>query len=343
LTTIVYVGNAESQEISVLALVPDGSLSAIETIPVPGPTTPGGSLPLALTADRSRLYVGLRNEPYSVAGYAIIPDTGKLTLLGTGPLAESMAYISVDATGRYLFGASYGGSKLAVNAIAIDGVPADIQQVLDSEPKAHAIVADPTNAYVLATSLGGDAIHQFRFDAATGALTPNDPPLKRIAPTGGGPRHFTFSPDARFVYLLNELDATVHVLTWDSTTGTLGDDLQSISAMPQGSDDAKPWCADIHVTPNGRFLYASERTTSTLSAYAIELATGRLTAIGTFRTATQPRSFAIDPASRYLIAAGELANSVTVHAIDPATGALSSLGSTPVGRKPNWVEIIDLP
>lgn len=342
MTTIVYVGNAESQEISVLALAPDGSLTTIETIPVPGPTTPGGSLPLAMTADRSRLYVGLRNEPYSVASYAIIPDTGKLTLLGTGPLAESMAYISVDATGHYLFSASYGGSKLSVNAIASDGVPADIQQVLDSEPKAHAIATDPTNTYVLATSLGGDAIHQFRFDAANGALTPNDPPLKRIAPAGGGPRHFTFSPDARFVYLLNELDATVHVLAWDSTTGTLGDDLQSITAMPAGAD-AKPWCADIRVTPNGRFLYASERTTSTLAAYAIDLATGRLTAIGTAPTATQPRSFAIDPASRYLVVAGELANSVTVHAIDPVTGTLSSVGSTPVGRKPNWVEIIDLP
>jgi 6-phosphogluconolactonase len=340
--TVAYVGNAESQDISVFALAADGTLTAIETVPVPGPATPGGSLPLAVTADRQRLYVALRNEPYSVVAFAIAPETGRLTALGSGPLADSMAYISVDATGRHLFGASYGGSKVSVNAIGADGVPGDIRQILASEPKAHAILADPTNRFVLATSLGGDAIHQFRIDLDTGLLSPNDPPLKRIGPPGGGPRHFAFGPDARFVYLLNELDGTVHVLPWDPSTGTLSDELQSITAMPAGLS-AKPWGADIHVTPDGRFLYASERTTSTLAAYRIEATRGRLTGIGTFPTEAQPRAFAIDPSSRYLLSVGELSNALTVHAIDSSTGALTAISSTPVGRKPNWVEITSLP
>lgn len=340
--TNVYVGNAESQDISVFALAADGGLTAIETVSVPGPSTPGGSLPLAVTADRRRLYAALRNEPYSVVAFAIAPLTGRLTALGSGPLADSMAYISIDATGRHLFSASYGGGKVSVNAIGADGVPGEIRQVRATEPKAHAILADPTNRFVLATSLGGDAIHQYRFDPQSGTLSPGDPPLSRIAPPGGGPRHFAFAPDGRFVYLLNELDGTLHVLPWDPSIGMLGDELQFISAMPTGSTD-KPWGADIHVTPDGRFLYASERTTSTLAAYSIDAGTGRLTTIGTFSTEAQPRAFAIAPSGRHLLSVGELSNALTVHAIDPSTGALTALGSTTVGRKPNWVEIVELP
>jgi 6-phosphogluconolactonase len=339
--TNVYVGNAESQDISVFALAADGTLTAIETVSVPGPAAPGGSLPLAVSADRQRLYAALRNEPWSVAAFSIAPQTGRLAFLGSGPLADSMAYVSLDETGRHLFAASYGGSKVSVNAIGADGVPGDVRQVMATEPKAHAILAAPGNRHVLATSLGGDAIHQYRFDPQSGMLSPADPPLSRIAPPGGGPRHFAFAPDARFVYLLNELDGTVHVLPWNAAEGTLGDDIQSITAMPAGST-AKPWGADIHVTPDGRFLYASERTTSTLAGYAIDAGTGRLTPLGSFATEAQPRSFAMAPSARHLLCVGELSNALTVHAIDPATGALTALGSTAVGRKPNWVEIVEL-
>lgn len=339
--TNVYVGNAESQDISVFALAADGTLTAIETVPVPGPAAPGGSLPLAISADRQRLYAALRNEPWSVVAFSIAPQTGRLAFLGSGPLADSMAYISLDETGRHLFAASYGGSKVSVNTIGAHGVPGDVRQVMATESKAHAILAAPGNRHVLATSLGGDAIHQYRFDAGTGLLSTNDPPLGRIAKAGGGPRHFVFSPDARLVYLLNELDGTVHVLPWDAAEGTLGDEVQSITAMPAGST-AKPWGADIHVNPDGRYLYASERSTSTLAAYSIDAGTGRLTPLGSFATEAQPRSFAIAPSGRHLLCVGELSNALTVHAIDPATGALTALGSTAVGRKPNWVEIVEL-
>ncbi len=338
----VYIGNAESQDITVFALAADGTLTAIETVAVPGPTAPGGSLPLAISADRQRLYAALRNEPWSVAAFSIAPRTGRLSYLGSGPLADSMAYISLDETGRHLFAASYGGSKVSVNAIGTDGVSGDIRQVLATEPKAHAILPAPGNHHALATSLGGDAIHQYRFDPATGQLSPSDQPLAHIAPPGGGPRHLVFGPDGSFVYLLNELDGTVHVLPWIAEKGTLGEEVQSITAMPPGSP-AKPWGADIHVTPDGRFLYASERTTSTLAAYAIEAGTGRLTAIGSFATEAQPRAFAIAPTGWHLLCVGEVSNALTVHTIDPSTGTLAALTSTPVGRKPNWVEIVEVP
>lgn len=341
MTTIIYVGNSDSQDISVFRLGSDGTLTLVETTPVPGPTTPGGSLPLAISPDKQRLYAGLRNEPYSVVSFAIDPTTGKLDHIGSGPLADTMAYISVDRTGKFLLSASYGGSKVTVNPIGADGIVAQPKQVLPTEPKAHSILVDPTNHYALVASLGGDVVLQYRFDGQTGTLAPNDPPASAIAPAGGGPRHFVFSPDTRFVYLLNELDGTVHVLPWHPASGTLGAEVQSITALPSGFD-GKPWGADIHITPDGKFLYASERTTSTLAGYRVDATTGHLTAIGSTPTETQPRAFAIDPASRYLLAVGQLSDSMTTYAIG-ATGELTRLAATPVGRNPNWVEIVSLP
>jgi 6-phosphogluconolactonase len=339
--TFVYVGNAESQDISVFRLEPTGDLAPVETTPIPGPAKPGGSVPFAISPDRQFLHVALRNEPYSVASFRIDATTGRLTALGSAPLPDSMAYVATDHTGRYLLTASYGGGRVAVSPIAADGRVGEAQQVLPTEPKAHAIITDPTNRYVLITSLGGNVIHQQRFDPTTGALTPNDPPTTAIEPKGG-PRHLVFSPDARFIYLLNELDGTVHVLPWNAETGTLGQQVQYVSLLPEGFS-GNPWGADIRVTPDGRYLYASERTGSTLAGFRIDPTTGSLTPIGTFATETQPRSFAIDPSGRYLLAVGELSNAVSISAIDAATGALRQLGSIPVGTKPNWVEIVDLP
>src|SRR5438552_14836809 len=94
--TFVYVGNADSQDITVLELKSNGDLTPVETAAVPGPAKPGSSLPLAVSPDKRRLYVGLRNEPYSVATFAIDARTGKLTLAGSGPLADSMAYVITD-------------------------------------------------------------------------------------------------------------------------------------------------------------------------------------------------------------------------------------------------------
>lgn len=339
--TYVYVGNADSQNISVLELKAKGDLVAIDTVAVPGPAKPGGSLPLAISPEKHRLYAGLRNEPYTAVTFDIDAKTGKLKLVGPGPLADSMAYIAVDRTGRFLLSASYGGNKVAVNAIGPNGVIAPAQQVVATEPNAHCIIVDPTNRYVLHTSLGGDVIYQQKFDAKAGKLTPNDPPTVSVK-AKGGPRHLVFSPDKKFVYLLNELDAAIYVFPWDAATGTLKKETQVASALPKGFD-GKPWAADIHLTPDGKFLYASERTSNTIAAFRVDPKTGALTSIGSTATEKQPRSFNIDPSGRYLLAVGQLSNSMTTYAIDKATGSLTKLSETAVGKNPNWVEIINLP
>jgi 6-phosphogluconolactonase len=336
--TFVYVGNSDSQEVTVLELKPNGDLAPVETIAVPGPAKPGGSLPLAVSPDKKRLFAGLRSEPFSVVTFAIDGKNGKLKPVGPGPLADSMAYISTDRSGNFLFSASYGGNKIAVSPIGADGVVQAASLIMPTQPNAHCIVVDPSNRFVLHTSLGGDLVYQEKLDAKTGKLVPNDPPSISVK-AKAGPRHLVFAPNGKFVYLLNELDASIYVFPWDGKNGTMKKEGQVATSLPKGFD-GKPWAADIHLTPDGKYLYASERTTSTLAAFKVDPKTGMLTSIDSFATEKQPRAFSIDPTSRYLLAVGELSNSMTAYAIDKATGKLTKLKDYPMGKKPNWVEIV---
>jgi 6-phosphogluconolactonase len=337
--SVVYVGNAESNNISVLRLGRQGGeLTTIETIPIPGVAKPGSTSPLAVSPDRRTLFIGIRSEPYVAASFAIDPASGRLRHLGNGPLADGMAYIVTDRSGRYLLSASYGGHKVAVNPIGRDGIVGPIQQIVPTAPNAHCILPDPANHFVLSTSLGADLVNQFRFDATSGTLTPNTPASVKVKDKAG-PRHLAFHPSGRFVYLIGELDGAVYAFDYDAARGQLNES-QATSALPPGFT-GKPWAADLHVTPDGKFLYGSERTSSTLAAFRIDPATGRLSTIGSYDTEKQPRGFRIDPSGRYLLAVGQLSNGMTSYAIDQASGALTKLGQHPVGENPNWVEIVD--
>jgi len=334
--TYAYVANADSQDISVLALDHErGRLQLVDTVAVGGAV-----MPLAVSPDKRVLYAALRSQPFRVASLAIDPASGRLRPLGEAPLADSMAYLSTDRTGRWLFAASYPGHKITVNSIGPDGSAGPVQQLVRTAPNAHAIRVDDSNRHVLATSLGGDNLSAWRFDAATGLLAAHEPPLL-AAPPGSGPRHFVWDRAQRFVYLLGELDARLQVLAWDAGAGALRA-LQDTTTLPAGFT-GKPWAADLHLTPDGRFLYASERTSSTLAAFRVDAATGLLEPLGHTPTEQTPRGFAIDPSGRYLVAAGQDSHAVALHAIDGASGALQRLQQLAVGRNPNWVEIVELP
>jgi 6-phosphogluconolactonase len=339
--TFAYVGNADSNEVSVFRLDPaSGDMTPVETAALAGVEKPGGSTPLAVSPDKRLLFVGVRSEPFQALSFAIDAQTGRLKQLGSGPLADSMASIATDRSGRFLLGASYGGNKVAVNPIGADGIVQPSSQVVPTGPKAHLMIAAPDNRHVLATNLGSDELLSFRIDPKAGTLTPADSPSVKVA-AGAGPRHFVFGPDGKFVYLLGELDAVVRVLAYDADTGGLRE-LQHASALPAGFA-GKPWAADIHVTPDGRFLYASERTSSTIAGFAIDSASGQLTPIGSFPTEKQPRGFNIDSTGGYLAAVGELSNGMSVYSIDQASGTLTKLAFHPTGRKPNWVEFVAFP
>ncbi len=339
--TIVYIGNAESNDIHVYRLHgARGDLELVDTVAIPGVSQAGISTPLAISPDKRFVFAGIRGEPKFAASFKINPEDGRLTYLASGPLADGMAYIATDRTGRFLLSASYTGHKVAVNPIAPDGSVQPPLQVVPTEPHAHAILPDPANRYVLATSLGGDMIKQFRFDAATGRLSPNEPAATRVKEKAG-PRHFVFHPNGKLVYLLNELDASVCVFEYDPVGGRL-EHRQTVSALPPDFTGS-PAAADVHVTPDGRFLYASVRASSTLAAFRVDPATGALAPLGSTPTEEQPRGFNIDPSGRYLLAVGQRSNCMSSYAVDPSSGALTRLTRYPMGRNPNWVEILNLP
>jgi 6-phosphogluconolactonase len=169
---------------------------------------------------------------------------------------------------------------------------------------------------------------------------------------GGGPRHLIVSADNRFVYVLNELTATVTTLALDAKTGLLSE-ASSTSALapdsklqpgaprptPGRNVDNDIWASDLHLTPNGRFLYAAERTGSTINALSVDGASGKLAYIGSTPTEKQPRGFRIDPSGRYMIVSGEQSPTISSYAID-ASGALRLIGKYPTGKGSNWVEIV---
>src|SRR5882672_11358763 len=339
--TFVYVGNAESNEIYVLQLDRQrGDLTVVEKVAIPGIEKPGISTPMSVSPDRRFLYVGTRGEPKVAAGFAIDQASGRLKHVASGPLADSLAYIATDRTGRFLLGASYPGHKITVNPIGPAGTVQPPQQVLPGYPNAHSIMADAANRHVLAPTLGNDSVNQFRFDATTGMLAPNAPPAVRVKEKAG-PRHFAFHPNGKLVYVLGELDGSVYVFDYDAGTGQLKEK-QTVSALPPDFQ-GKPSAADLHITPDGKFLYGSERTTSTLAGFKVDPANGTLTPIGSVPTEKQPRGFNIDSSGRYLLAVGQLSNGLSSYAIDPTSGKLTKLKEYPMGKNPNWIEIIDLP
>ena len=339
--TFVYVGNAESNEIYVLQLRPqNGDLTVVDKTPIPGIEKPGISTPMSVSPDRRILYVGTRGEPKIAAGFTIDQATGKLTFVSAGPLADSLAYIAVDRTGRYLLGASYPGHRVTVNPIEAPGRVGRPQQVLENHPNAHSILADAANRFVLVPTLGNDRVNQFAFDASTGKLTPTASPAAETRPKAG-PRHLVYHPGGKLVYVNGETDGNVYVFDYNTATGDLKQK-QVVSALPAGFT-GKPSTADMHITPDGKFLYVSERTSSTLAGFQVDGASGTLTPIGSVPTEKQPRGFHIDPSGRYLAAVGELSDSMTVYAIDQGSGALTRLNSYATGKKPNWVEFLNLP
>jgi 6-phosphogluconolactonase len=248
-----------------------------------------------------------------------------------------MASIATDLGGRWLLAASYGGHRISVSPIGDDGAAGDATQVLATGRHAHAVVMAPGNRRLFVPCLGSGEIACFDLDASTGRAIA----AGRIAMRpGAGPRHLVFHPNGRFAFLLNELDACVDVLAFDAREGTLS--LRHTHDTLPGGFTGKPWAADLHLTPDGRFLYTCERTSSTLAGFGVDEHTGALSAPWHTPTETQPRGFAIDPQGRFLVAAGQLSHAATVYATDAHSGALTPMSTCQLGKNPNWVEILTL-
>jgi len=351
--TFVYVSNADDGDIGMYTLQADGSLQ-------PGLKIAAAKvvMPMAVTPDKRFLIAAVRSKPYEAYTYAIDKKSGALSLVGKGPLAESYPYITIDRTGRYLLGASYGANQVGVNPIGKDGKVGAPIQVIPTARNAHAIRLDNTSKYAFVPHLGTDQIFQFVFDAKSGKLSANTPPIVQTK-QGTGPRHLVVSKDNKFVYLLNELTAQVTALALDPKTGTLKEG-DAVSALPPdtklgpgaprgavGAPGQAPrntdndiWASDLHLTPDGKFLYAAERTSSSLGGFKVDAASGKLTYVGSTPTEKQPRGFAIDPSGKYVVVSGEKSDTISSYAIDRDSGALKAVGKYPTGKGANWVEIV---
>ena len=353
--TFVYVSNAEDGDIGMYTLLADGSLQ-------PGQRFKAEKLvmPMAVSPDKRFLIAAVRSKPFQAYSYSIDKSSGALNLVGTGALAESYPYIAFDRSGRFLLGASYGANQVGVNPVGADGRVGEPLQVIPTARNAHSIRTDNTNRFVFVPHLGTDQVFQFLFDEKSGRLSANTPPVLQLK-QGSGPRHLIVSSDNRFVYLLNELTGMVTTLSLDPNTGTLKE-LDSVSVLPPdtklvpgvprgavgtpGANQAPRntandiWASDLHLTPNGSLLYAAERTSSTLGAFRVDTASGKLTYLGSTSTEKQPRGFNIDPTGRFVVVSGEQSDTISSYVIDAETGALKLIGRYPTGKGANWVEIV---
>ena len=278
-----------------------------------------------------------RGQPAgAVSAFAIDRRSGALKLLNQQPsLGTSPCYVSVDRRGRVVFVANYGGGSIASFPVRRDAGLQTAKSFVQHEgrgahavrqtaPHAHCILPDPANRFVLVVDLGTDALLTYRLDERTGAITVVTPGTATKA--GAGPRHLTFHPNGRFAYVVNELDSTLAVFTYDGARGAL-DEVQVTAASPGGTA-TENYPADVHVSPSGRFLYSSNRGDDTIAVFAIDSTTGQVTPVEQVSSGGRtPRNFTLDPSGRFLLAANQRSDSIVSFRVDEASGRLTPTGS----------------
>ena len=273
-----------------------------------------------------------------------------------GQKSGAVSAFSIDhTTGKYVLVANYTGGSVAVFPVLEDGrlgeATAFIQHTghgADPErqegPHAHSIDLSPDERFAIVDDLGLDETLVYRFDRAKGSLTLNDPQIYTTlakADPGAGPRHFAFNPNGKFAYVVNEIQSTVSVLSYDGSAGVLRR-LQTISTYPKDfsahNDDA-----EIQVHPSGKFLYASNRGHDSIAVFAIDPDKGTLTLVEYASTnGKTPRSFEIAPGGSLLFAANEKSNNIVVFSIDAKTGRLKPTGKVLDVSEPVCVKFVPI-
>jgi 6-phosphogluconolactonase len=272
----------------------------------------------------------------AVSAFAIDPLSGKLTLLNEVPSrGADPCYVSLDQTGKYVLVANYTGGSAAVFPVSQDGrlgessaflqfVGSSANHERQAGSHAHWIETTADNRFVIIADLGADQLHVYRFDPVHGALGENDPGFAALD-RGAGPRHVAFHPTGKAVYVVNELNSTVTSFSYDARYGALSP-LHTVSTLP-ANFSGKNSTAEIHVHPNGKFLYVSNRGDDSITVFSLDLANGTLATVD--RVSTQgktPRNFEIDPTGTRLFVANQATGNIVVFRIDTKTGKLTPTG-----------------
>jgi 6-phosphogluconolactonase len=284
----------------------------------------------------------------SVSAYAIEPRTGDLTPLNTvSSEGSGPAHMSLDASGNFAFVANYAGGTIAVLPIEEGGrlgAAVDVHSDLGSVgaksatdapagsfaisghdgPHAHMIVVDPGNRFVLAVDLGQDRIYVYSFDRNSGKLTLLEAAPFASFPSGDGPRHFVFHPNARWMYVVGEESSTIEFFHYDTASGKLTLQ-QTISSLPKQFAGTN-FTSELVISSDGRFLYVANRLHDTIPICAID-SSGRLTLVGEVSTmGDYPRHCTFDPSGRLLYVCNQRSDSITSFEVRRESGLLTFTG-----------------
>ncbi len=288
-------------------------------------------------------------EPEQVAAYAIEGRTGQLRLLNRqSTRGTASCYLDVDATGKTVLVANYTTGNVGSLPVRDDGSLGEMAAFFQHSgssvdlprqkgPNAHSFVVSPDNRFAFAADLGIDQVRGYRLDAATAKLTPNEPAFVN-APPGAGPRHLTFHPNGKHVYVINELKNSVTLFDYAAATGTLTA-RQTLSTLPTDFS-GKSYCADLKITPDGRFLYGTNRGHDSIAIYRLG-DDGSLTLLGIEPSLGKgPQNLAFAAGGKFLLCANMPGNHVVVFRIDGQTGGLKPVGEPFSLTSPSCIRVL---
>ena len=299
--------------------------------------------PSFLTIDRSRRYLYAVNEVSEylgkpgggVSAFAISREDVSLRLLNQQATdGADPCHLTIDRKGKTLLVANYTGGSITSLPVRSDGTLGMATEVKQHEgssikeqqkgPHAHCIILDRSERYALAADLGIDKVMIYRLDPVTGKLTPGKQSSAELQ-KGAGPRHLTLHPNGKYLYVINELDSTMTAFAYNGVNGTLTH-IDTVSTLPSDFSGVS-YCADVHVSRSGKFLYGSNRGHNSIVVFEIDQRTGKLKTLEHVSTEGDwPRNFTIDPTGKFLLVANQRTDNVVTFAIDPRTGRLKPTG-----------------
>ena len=341
MTTFVYVAAQDDDKINIFTMDEgSGTLSPQAEVAMAG----GPSL-LALSQDKSTLYVGHRSSA-QISSHRVDPATGGFAQTGMVDTQDSPTYIVPDRTGKHLLCSFYQGARAAVFPLGDDGsVGGDATSSLATADGAHSIMTDRSNRFAYVPHIayqqdnvleppknipGPNVIYQLRFDEATGTLSANDPLTLEMEPLVG-PRHLVMHPSQDIVYFSNEQGCSVSSYRIDQQSGTLNH-LQTVSTLPEGVS-LRNTCSQIQFSPDASLLFVPNRGHNSIASFAVD-GDGLLKPAAHAETEAVPSAFSLDPSGRYVFAAGSATNRLAAYSIDGQSGAMTALETYDVGARP---------
>ena len=330
-----YVSASAEDKIQIFTINPHtGGLTLHGEVAVPGSPSD-----IAVHPNRKFMYV-VRKGLQAISTYSRNLKTGEFALIGTLEAGLEPGYVVTDRKGNFLLSTYFWVGKAAVHPIGRDGILAGpAVEFFDTARGVHSIQTDPTNKYVYLPHIavvGPNLILQFKFDEATGHLTPNTP--DRVVPAEPiGPRDFCFHPGLDIAYFGNEEGSSVTAYRCNRADGTLSP-FQTVSTIP---DDftAKNRCAEIHITRSGKCLYVANRGHNSIACFSIDAA-GRLKSAGQVPCEAETRAFELDTEGNFLYAAGEKSNKLLAYRVNPETAELKLIGTYATAKVPWWISIV---